>query len=151
MARPAVPPQIEAILKKVNPAVLASVRPNGTPHTCACWYLWDKDRVMLTFDKTRKRLEFIRRNPAVSLCVLDHEDWFRNVALFGRVVELDDDKDLGGADRMAYRYIGKPYPDREKPRVIGWMAVDSWFAWDAKAEVTNLEDSGVLGQSYPTR
>ena len=108
----------------------------------AIWYGWKDGRILLTFDQTRKRLEFIRRNPAVSVCVLDRADWFRNVVLFGRVVEIFDDENLANVDELSHSYMNRPYPDRTRPRVCAWMEIDSWFAWNAYAEVSNLEEGG---------
>ncbi len=142
MPKPPVPPHIDELLRRPNPAVLACIRPNGTPHTAAVWYLWSDGRVLLTFDRKRTRLRFIRENPAVSLTVLDGRDWFRHVTLFGRVVEIFDDEGLHDVDRMSHLYMNRPYPDCERPRVCAWMEVDSWFAWNAYAEVRNLSKGG---------
>lgn len=137
-----VPDRWQDVLRQPNPAVLACIRPDGTPLTAAVWYLWDDERVLLTFDRDRVRLRFIRQNPAVSLTVLDGGDWFRNLSLFGRVVELHDDEGLRHADRLAQHYVGHHYPGRERPRVFGWMDVDRYFAWDAHAEV-EIEAQGL--------
>jgi PPOX class probable F420-dependent enzyme len=139
MASLPIHPPFEEILRRPNPAVLACVRPNGTPHSCAAWYLWEGDRVVLTFGAKRKRLEFIRLNPAASLTVLDHDDWVRSVTLFGRVNDVRGDTDLSVADRCAQHYFGTPYPDRESRRVAAVLEIDSWFGWDAYERVTNLK------------
>ena len=33
-----IPPEIEEFLRKPNPAVVATVRPDGSPHSVATWY-----------------------------------------------------------------------------------------------------------------
>ena len=142
MTREPIPAHVDALLSQPNPAVLASVRPDGTPHMAAVWYGWKGGRILLTFDQTRKRLEFIRQNPAVSVCVLDRADWLRSVVLFGRVVEIFDDENLANADELSHSYMNRPYPDRTRPRVCAWMEIDSWFAWNAYTEVSNLEEGG---------
>lgn len=142
MTKKPIPAHVDALLSGPNPAVLASLRADGTPHLAAIWYGWKDGRILLTFDQARKRLEFIRRNPAVSVCVLDRADWFRNVVLFGRVVEIFDDENLAHVDELSHSYMNRPYPDRTRPRVCAWMEIDSWFAWNAYAEVSNLEEGG---------
>lgn len=142
MPREPIPAQIVELLSRPNPAVLACIRPDGTPHQSAIWYGWQGGRILLTFDRERVRLRFIRKNPNVSVCVLDSGDWFRHVVLFGRVVEIFDDEGLANVDGLSHSYMGKPYPDRTRPRVCAWMEIDSWFAWNAYAEVANLEDGG---------
>ena len=130
------PPDVEALLRRPNPAVVASIRPDGSPHTAATWYLLEDDgRVLLNMDDSRLRLRFLRDNPAVALTVLDGEDWYRHVSLLGRVVEIAPDEGLAGIDRLARRYRGTPYRNRTSPRTNAWMEVDSWHGWDATGAI----------------
>jgi PPOX class probable F420-dependent enzyme len=132
MPPPPLPPRIEAIVRRANPAVVATLRPDGTPHTAATWYdLEDDGRVLLNMDNSRLRLRFLRQNPAVALTVLDAESWYRHVSLLGRIVEIADDEGLAGIDRLARRYVGSEYSNRTSPRTNAWMEVESWHAWDA--------------------
>ena len=48
MPKPPLPPRVEALVRKPNPAVVASIRPDGTPHTAASWYDWEDGRVLLS-------------------------------------------------------------------------------------------------------
>ena len=128
----------DEILRRPNPAVLACTRPDGTPLSCAVWYLWEGDYAILTFGAQRVRLRHIRARPAVSLTVLDLDDWVRSVTLFGNVVDIHDDEELRVADRLAQHYLGRPYPDRESARVGASLAIEAWFGWDAYARVKNL-------------
>ena len=123
------PPEIEELLRRPNPAVVATLRPDGSPHTVATWYLWDGERLLLNMDESRARLGFIRRDPRVSLTVLDAESWYRQVTLLGRVAELVDDPDLADIDRLSRHYGGEPFRDRESRRVSAWVEVESWHLW----------------------
>jgi PPOX class probable F420-dependent enzyme len=131
-----VPPSIEEFLRRPNPAVVASIRPDGSPHTAATWYLLEDDgRVLLNMDDSRLRLSFLRENPAVALTVLDGDDWYRHVSLLGRIVEMSPDAGLAGIDRLARRYRGRDYRNRTSPRTNAWMEVDAWHGWDATGAV----------------
>jgi PPOX class probable F420-dependent enzyme len=123
------PPEIDELLRRPNPAVVATLRPDGSPHTVATWYLWDGERVLLNMDESRARLGFIQRDPRVSLTVLDAESWYRQVTLLGRVVELVDDDELTDIDRLSRHYGGEPFRDRESRRVSAWVEVESWHLW----------------------
>jgi hypothetical protein len=81
MPPPPVSAAIDAFLREPNPAVIGTVRPDGSPHTVATWYDWDGELVLLNMDASRRRLEFMRRDPRVSLTVLDRESWYRHVSL----------------------------------------------------------------------
>ena len=129
MLRPTLPPELDDLLHRPNPAVVATLRPDGSPHTVATWYLWDGRRVLLNMDESRARLRFMRRDPRVALTVLDGESWYRHVSLFGRVTELVDDGELADIDRLARHYTGEPFRDREHRRVSARVEVDSWHTW----------------------
>jgi hypothetical protein len=90
-------------------------------------------------DHTRVRLGHLRRDPHVSLTVVDRHDWYRHVTLAGAVAEMYDDEGLAEIDRLAYRYTGEAYKTRDSPRVSAWILVQSWHGWDASGErkVTN--------------
>src|SRR5689334_4025403 len=101
MPTPPLPPEVDELLRRPNPAVVATLRPDGSPHTVEPWHVWDGERVLLNMDESRARLGFMRRDPRVSLTVLDGESWYRQVTLLGRVVELLDDPELADIDRLS--------------------------------------------------
>lgn len=128
MPKPPIPARFVEMLKRPNPAVMATVRPDGTPVSVATWYLWDDGRILLSLDARRKRLEHMRADPRVSLTVLDGDSWSRHVSVQG-TVSLTDDPDLTAIDRVAQHYIGRQYPDRGRPRVSAWLEIDSYHVW----------------------
>ena len=125
------PDDVRALLEKANPAVVATVRSDGAPVTVATWYLLDGDRVLLNMDHTRVRLEHLRRDPRVSLTVLDEAGWYTHVSLVGRIAEMYDDDGLADIDPLSTHYRGRPYPNRESPRVSAWLEVERWHGWGA--------------------
>lgn len=129
MPRVPVPPELDAFLSLPNPAVVATVRPDGSPHTAATWYDWEDGRVLLNMDESRKRLGHLRANPAAALTVLAEGDWYRHVSLLGRVVSIEEDDGLRDIDRLAVRYTGEPYAARDRRRFTAWMEPARWHAW----------------------
>jgi PPOX class probable F420-dependent enzyme len=129
MPTPPLPPELQAVLAKPNPAVIATLRSDDSPVTTATWYMWDDGQVLVNMDESRVRLSHLRRDPRVSLTVLDGDDWYRHVSLLGRVVRLEDDEGLVQIDRMARHYRGTPYPVRDRTRVNAWIEVGRWHAW----------------------
>ena len=124
------PADVLAFLAKPNPAVVASVRPDGSPHSVPTWYDLEEDGlVLLTMDASRLRLSFIRRDPRVSLTVLDAATWYTHVSLLGRIVRIEDDPELVGIDRLARRYTGSPFRNRGASRVSAWFEPDRWHCW----------------------
>ena len=130
---PPLPPHLDEFLKQANPSVIGTLDPDGTPHTAATWYLWEGGRVLVNMDATRKRLEHLRQNPGVSITVLGSDNWYQQVTLRGRVVEIADDPDLEGIDRLCTHYMGGPYSARDQQRVNAWIEVESWYSWNGGA------------------
>ncbi|PJE97286.1 PPOX class F420-dependent oxidoreductase [Streptomyces carminius] len=139
MSKPPLPEAAVAMLERANPAVIATLRPDGQPVSTATWYLWEDGRVLVNMDEGRKRLEHVRRDPRVTLTVLAEGDWYTHLSLIGRVVELRDDEELADIDRLARHYLGKPYPRRDRRRVSARIEIDRWHGWGS------LKDSGQSG------
>ena len=129
MPRVPVPPELSEFLSHPNPAVVATLRSDGSPHTVPTWYDWDDDRVLLNMDETRVRLGHLRRDPRAALTVLDAADWYRHVSLIGHVLSIEDDDDLADIDRLAVRYTGNPFRRRDSARVSAWLEPHRWHAW----------------------
>lgn len=126
------PDDVLALLRQPNPAVMATVAADGRPVTVATWYLLTDDgRILLTLDAGRARLKHLRTDPRVSLTALAKDDWYTQVSVQGRVVSIEDDTDLRGTDRVARHYLGQPYPDRVRPRVVAVVEIDRWHGWGA--------------------
>ena len=129
MPRVPVPPEVDELLRRPNPAVIATLRPDGSPHSVPTWYDWEGGRVLLNMEDTRLRLGYMRRDPRVSLTVLAEDGWYRHVSLLGRIVSIEDDDDLADIDRLAARYTGQPFRTRGRKRVSAWMEPERWHGW----------------------
>jgi hypothetical protein len=71
----------------------------------------------------------MRRDPRVSITVLGADDWYHHLTRHGRVVAIEDDPEFEAIDRLSRRYMGQPYPQRDRARVSAWIEVESWHAW----------------------
>ncbi|MEU6096408.1 PPOX class F420-dependent oxidoreductase [Streptomyces sp. NPDC047079] len=129
MSKPPLPAEAVALLRRPNPSVIATLRADGAPVSAPTWYLWEDGRVLVNMDEGRVRLKHLRRDPRVTLTVLDEGDWYTHVTLIGRVTEMYDDEGLADIDRLSRHYTGKPYPNRERRRVSAWIEVDRWHGW----------------------
>jgi PPOX class probable F420-dependent enzyme len=125
-----IPTEVDEFLRGPHAAVVATLRPDGSPHTVPTWYDWDDGRVLLNMDEDRLRLRFLRRDPRVALTVLGgDEGWYRHVSLLGEVTEILDDVDLRDIDRLAVRYTGAPFRTRDRKRVSAWVQPERWHEW----------------------
>ncbi|SEG82324.1 PPOX class probable F420-dependent enzyme [Actinacidiphila yanglinensis] len=132
MSKPPLPDDAIALLRKANPAVITTLRPDGQPVSTATWYLWEDDgRVLVNMDEGRKRVEHLRHDPRVTLTVLDKDGWYTHISLVGRIAGLVPDEGLADIDRLSQQYVGKPYARRERARVSAWIEVERWHGWGA--------------------
>jgi PPOX class probable F420-dependent enzyme len=139
VSNPPLPDKAVAMLVQANPAVITTVRPDGQPVSTATWYLWDGGRVLVNMDEGRKRLEYIRADPRVSLTVLENGNWYTHLSLIGRVAELREDSGLTDIDRLAQHYLGQKYPQRDRRRFSAFIEIDQWHGWGS------LKDSSQVG------
>jgi PPOX class probable F420-dependent enzyme len=131
-----VPPEVDELLALPNPAVVATIRRDGSPHSVPTWYDWEDGRVLLNMDESRLRLGHLRRDPRVALTVLAGDDWYTHISLLGRVVSITDDHDLEDIDRLATRYTGRPFRGRDRRRVSAWMQPERWHGWNDRGAWT---------------
>ena len=133
MPRAPVPAEVDAFLAQPNPAVIATLLPDGSPHTAATWYDWEDGRVLVNMAATRQRLRNMRRVPRASLTAMDVNSWYKQLTLLCRVVAIEDDPDLADIDRLARRYTGNPHRDRNRESVSAWLEPERWYGWDGGA------------------
>jgi PPOX class probable F420-dependent enzyme len=120
------PHDLVDFLKKPHAAIIATVRSDGAPYSVATWYDWHDGCILVNMDFERLRLSHMRRDPRVSLTILDIADWYHAITVLGRVVELRDDKGLRDIDRLSQRYRGSSYWNRDRKRVTALIEPERW-------------------------
>ena len=142
MPKPPLPDEVQDLLRKPNPSVITSLRPDGQPVSVATWYLWEHGQVLVNMDNARKRVEYMHKDPRVSITVLSEDNGYTHVSMQGRVVDWADDQDLSTIDRLSRHYTGKPYPIRDRERVAAWIEVDRWHGWGSVKASDNPDNAG---------
>jgi PPOX class probable F420-dependent enzyme len=129
------PDELRRFLTKPRPAVVGTVRADGSPVTTPCWYGVDDDgRIILSMGRESHRLRHLRAEPRVALTVLG-EDWYTHLSVLGRAVEFRSDDELADIDALSHRYRGAPYEDREYRGMTVLVEIDRWHTWgDPAAE-----------------
>jgi PPOX class probable F420-dependent enzyme len=122
------PPELERFVSAPRPAVVATVRPDGTPVTTAVWYGLEDRRLLLSMGAGSPRAHNLRNDPRVALTILG-DSWYDHVSILGRVSELRDDPELVDLDRLSVRYGGEPYPERDIRCVSAIVEIERWHTW----------------------
>ncbi|MET8157662.1 PPOX class F420-dependent oxidoreductase [Sphaerisporangium sp. NPDC005289] len=111
-------PEVRRVLDGTSIAHLASVLPDGAPHSVPLWVGTHGDHVVIMTGPGSRKARNLRRDPRVALSLTPPDDPFRPVIIRGRVVEwLEGDAAWTVVDRLADKYIGRPYP-RDEERVV---------------------------------
>ena len=129
---PSLSDQAKEMLAKANPAVISTVRSDGQPVSAATWYLLRGEEILVNMDEGRVRLKHLRKDPRVSLTVLDSDDWYTHVTVIGRVTRMDDDDGLADIDALSRHYSGQEYPQRDRRRVSAVIQVDRVHGWGSQ-------------------
>ena len=90
-----------------NVAVVAAVRPDGTPHQTVTWIDYDGEHVLVNLNTWRKKLAYLEADPRVSVMVVDRNNPFRRIRIDGAVVELTKDGAYEHIVRQAGVYLGR--------------------------------------------
>jgi PPOX class probable F420-dependent enzyme len=104
--------EIRTLLDAPNFAHLATLMPDGSPQSVPVWVSREDDRVLICTGEGSLKAKNTRRDPRVSLSIVDFHDPYREAQLRGRVVERRPDGDFKYLDAVSHKYIGKPFPMR---------------------------------------
>jgi PPOX class probable F420-dependent enzyme len=111
-------PDVRRLLSTPAVAHLATVLPDGSPHSVPVFVGAEGDRIAFFTGPGSRKAKNLRRDPRVALSIAAADDPFTPVIVRGQVVEwLEGDAAWEIVDRIAKRYIGQPYP-REQERVV---------------------------------
>ena len=92
---------------------LATVLPDGSPHSIPIWAILENGRIAFFTQSTSRKARNLVRDPRVALSLVDAENPYRNAQIRGRVVEtVEGDAALEVIDRISQHYIGAPFPMR---------------------------------------
>jgi PPOX class probable F420-dependent enzyme len=104
--------EIRALLDSPNFAHLATLMPDGSPQSVPVWIGREDDRVLICTGESSLKGKNTKRDPRVSISVVDYHDPYKEAQLRGRVVERRPDGDFKYLDQISIKYTGKPFPLR---------------------------------------
>jgi PPOX class probable F420-dependent enzyme len=117
-------PDVRRVLDGTSIAHLASVLPDGAPHSVPVWVDTQGDRVAFLTGPDSRKARNLRRDPRVALSLTPADNPYQPVLVRGRVVEwLQGDAAWAIVDRISTKYTGNPYP-RDDERVIALIEPD---------------------------
>jgi PPOX class probable F420-dependent enzyme len=111
-------PEVRAVLDGTPLAHLATVLPDGSPHSVPLWIGTHGDHVVFFTGPGSRKARNLRRDPRVALSLTPDGQPFLPVILRGKVVEwIDGDAGWAIVDEISVKYTGGPYP-RDQERIV---------------------------------
>ncbi|MBE2317736.1 PPOX class F420-dependent oxidoreductase [Solirubrobacter sp. CPCC 204708] len=115
---------LRALLDATNVAHVATVLPDGGPHTVPVWVGTDGDHVVFLTGPGSRKARNLAGDERVALSLTAAHNPFHMAYLRGHVAErVEGDEAWTIIDRLSHKYLGGPYP-RDEERVVFRVAVD---------------------------
>lgn len=114
----AIPEKFRDLFEKRAFAHLATLMPDGRPQVSPVWNDFDGRYVLINTARGRQKDRNLRRDPRVSLCIMDPENPYRYLEIRGRVAEITEQGADTHIDRLAKKYLNlDKYPYRQPGEV----------------------------------
>jgi len=109
-----IPDKYSDLFQKKAFASLATLMPDGKPQVTPVWVDFDGKHLLVNSAKGRVKDRNMRRDPRVSLALIDPDNPYRHLQVQGRVVEITEAGADQHIDKMAKKYLGQDkYPFRQ--------------------------------------
>lgn len=117
-------PDVRRVLDGTVIAHLATVLPDGAPHSIPLWVTTVGEHIAFLTGPGSQKARNLRRDPRVALSLTPADNPHEPVVIRGRVVEwIDGDAGWEIVDRIADKYLGAPYP-RDEERIVALIEPD---------------------------
>jgi len=105
-------PEVKQLIDRPNFAHLATLMPDGSPQSVPVWIGREGERIVICTGENSLKAKNTRRDPRVSLSIIDFKNPYEEVQLRGRVIDRRLDPDFKTLDPISLKYTGKPFPFR---------------------------------------
>lgn len=123
------------VLLEPNPAVITTLRKDGSAHSTLGWVDWDGEYVLLNTVVGRLKERHLRRDDRISVCVVDRNNTQRYLGVEGHA-ELTTEGAREQVNRMSLDYLGRDFifkPGMERI-IIKFRPERVWGIYDDETE-----------------
>ena len=122
------PDDVRALFDGANQAHVATLLPDGAPHTVPVWVGIERGYVAFLTGPGSRKARNLERDPRIAFSVTERQNPAVMAQVRGRVAErLEGDEAFEVIDRLSEKYIGGPYPLRTD-RVVFLVEADRAWA-----------------------
>ena len=119
---------VRALVDEPNFGHLATLLPDGSPHSVPVWVGLGGDRLAFFTQPESRKARNLAEDDRVALSLVDVTNPYRSGWLRGHVTEtLEGEQALKVIDRISHKYTGRPFPMRSgvvflvEPERSGYM------------------------------
>ena len=116
-----IPAKYRDLFEKKAFASLGTLMPDGSPQVTPVWCDAENGYLVFNSAKGRQKDRNVRRDPRVTLTLIDPDNPYRYLEIRGRVVEITEQGAAAHIDKMAKKYLGVdkyPYAQPGEVRVL---------------------------------
>ena len=116
-----VPDSHKDLFQKPAFGSFTTLMPDGSPQTTPVWVDFENGKVIVNTALGRQKDKNVRRDPRVSITLIDPANPYRYLEIRGRVVEITEDGADDNINKLAKKYLGVdkyPYAQPSEVRVI---------------------------------
>jgi PPOX class probable F420-dependent enzyme len=112
------PDGVRALLAGSNIAHVATVLPDGAPHSVPVWVDTDGDEILVLTGPDSRKARNLERDGRLALSVVDRDQPFTMASIRGRITaRVEGDAAWTIVDRIVQKYLDAPYP-RDEDRIV---------------------------------
>ena len=108
-------------------AAFTTLMPDGSPQTTPVWVDYQNGELWVNSAVGRQKDRNVRRDPRVSLAIIDPDNAYRYVEVRGRVREITQNGADDHINEMAKKYLGQdvyPFRGPGEQRVLDKIAIE---------------------------
>jgi hypothetical protein len=109
-------PRLQGFFGEVLPAIVTTLNDGGAPEMTPVWYEFADGQILLNGDKTRIWMARMEKTGRATFFVIDRDNMWRWVQVYGRVLEVRDDPGGDHINHLSHRYRGRDYPGERSTR-----------------------------------
>jgi PPOX class probable F420-dependent enzyme len=104
MTRKTVPSEYMDLFGKRAFAHLATMMPDGKPQVTPVWVDYDGEYILINSAQGRQKVRNVKKDPNVSMAIMDPDNVFRYLGIRGKVVEITRSGAPEHIDKLARKY-----------------------------------------------
>lgn len=112
---PKLSPKAVKLIESKNFGFLASLMRDGSPHVTPVWVDREGDVVLVNTSVGQTTQRNIKRDPRVSIAIVDHDNPYDRVIILGRVKAQSQEGAEEHIDKLAKKYTGANKYQRSSP------------------------------------